>query len=424
MQVQSLEVEELRAARRALRVAVVTETYPPEVNGVALTAARFVECLRAGGHDIELVRPRQDTDETDAGAPGIENVLTRGVPIPRYPNLKMGMPAKRALEARWSFRRPDVVHIVTEGPLGWSALRAALKLRLPVVSDFRTNFHAYSSHYGIGWLKKPILAYLRKFHNRTLATLVPTEALRAELAALGFRGLHVVARGVDTTLFDPARRCERLRASWGAGPGDPVLLHVGRIAPEKNLEALAAAFRAAKAVAPRARLVLVGDGPARRSFEERCPGAVFAGVRRGEELAAHYASGDLFLFPSLTETYGNVTLEALASGLAVVAYDYAAARALIRNGENGLAPAFDDMPGFVLAAARLAGDAVRARALGEAGRRSALELDWARVGRRLEAILLSAAEAATAGPAPAPRAPQPGARLRARGFPATTARPS
>jgi glycosyltransferase involved in cell wall biosynthesis len=424
MQVEPVEYEELRAARRALRIAVVTETYPPEVNGVALTAARFVECLRAEGHEIQLVRPRQAADERDASTAGFEEVLTRGVPIPRYPNLKMGLPAKRALEARWSFRRPDVVHIVTEGPLGWSALRAAAKLRLPVVSDFRTNFHAYSSHYGIGWLKKPILAYLRKFHNRTLATLVPTEALRAELAALGFRGLRVVARGVDTALFDPARRSEELRARWGAGPSDPVLLHVGRIAPEKNLEALAAAFIAAKAVAPRARLVLVGDGPARKALQERCPGAVFAGLRRGEDLAAHYASGDVFLFPSLTETFGNVTLEALASGLAVVAYDYAAARELIEDGRNGLAPAFDDTPGFVLAAARLAGDAVRARALGGAARASALALDWARVGQKLEAILLSAAETATAGPAPAPRAPRPGARLRARGFPATTARPS
>jgi glycosyltransferase involved in cell wall biosynthesis len=424
MEFDPVEYEELRAPRRALRIAVITETYPPEVNGVALTAARFVEHLRDAGHDIQLVRPRQDGAEAAAGEPGLEQVLTRGVPIPRYPNLKMGLPARRALEARWTFRRPDVVHIVTEGPLGWSALRAALKLRLAVVSDFRTNFHAYSSHYGIGWLKKPILAYLRKFHNRTLATLVPTEAMRAELAARGFRGLHVVARGVDTTLFDPARRSAALRASWGAAPDDPVLLHVGRLAPEKNLDALAAACGAARAVAPRARLVLVGDGPARGELQARCPHAIFAGTRRGEDLAAHYASADVFLFPSLTETYGNVTLEALASGLAVVAYDYAAARELITHGRNGLAPAFGDTAAFTLAAARLAGDVARARTLGKAARARILPLAWARVGRKLETILETAAATAIAGRAPAPPAPPPAARRPAPCSPATTARPS
>ena len=177
--VPAIVFEELLAARRSLRIAVVTETWPPEVNGVAKSAARFVEALRSRGHDIQLVRPRQGSG--DRG--GAEEVLMRGMTIPRYPDLRMGLPAKAALVRLWSFRRPDVVHIVTEGPLGWSALQAADKLKLPVVSDFRTNFHTYSSHYGVGWLKRPILAYLRKFHNRTLATLVPTEAMFADLAS-------------------------------------------------------------------------------------------------------------------------------------------------------------------------------------------------------------------------------------------------
>src|SRR4029077_4891826 len=168
----------------------------------------------------------------------------------------------RALVELWSVRRPDVVHLVTEGPLGWSALRAALKLKLPVVSDFRTNFHAYSSHYGVGWLKKPILGYLRKFHNRTLCTLVPTAALRNDLAACGFQRLRVIARGGDTERFPPAPRDQRppapraggdarLRAQWGAAPEDPVLLHVGRIAAEKNLETLMAAYDETRRRAPR-----------------------------------------------------------------------------------------------------------------------------------------------------------------------------
>jgi glycosyltransferase involved in cell wall biosynthesis len=398
--------EELPPARRSLRVAVVTETWPPEVNGVAKTAARFVEALRSRGQDIQLVRPRQGANDRA----GSEEVLMRGITIPRYPDLRIGLPAKAALVRLWSFRRPDVVHIVTEGPLGWSALQAAEKLRLPVVSDFRTNFHTYSSHYGVGWLKRPILAYLRKFHNRTLATLVPTEAMRADLAALGFQRLRVIGRGVDTKLFDPARRDERLRAAWGAAPDRAVLLYVGRLAAEKNLPTLAAAAETALAAQPRARLVFVGDGPARRELRARLPQAVFAGTRTGAELAAHYASADIFLFPSLTETYGNVTLEAMASGLAVVAYDYAAAAAAIRHGVSGVLAPCGDSAAFVAHAAALASDPTRARRLGESARCEALARGWDRVAAELEAVLAAAAQVGaaqvSANEAPAISAPR------------------
>jgi glycosyltransferase involved in cell wall biosynthesis len=390
---QGIVYEELLGVRRSLRIAVVTETYPPEVNGVAGTAARFVEGLRGRGHQIQLVRPRQANEI----ASNTEEFLVRGLAIPNYPSLKMGLPARRALERLWTLRRPDLVHVVTEGPLGWSALQAAEKLKLPAVSDFRTNFHAYSAHYGVGWLKTPIVAYLRKFHNRTLFTLVPTEGVRSELAGLGFRGLRVIARGVDTRLFDPARRDEQLRASWGAGPDDPVLIHVGRLAAEKNLACLAAAYEAARKRAPRTKLVLVGDGPERRSLQARFPDAVFAGTRKGEDLAAHFASGDLFLFPSLTETYGNVTLEAMASGLAVVAFGYAAAADVIRHGTSGLLAPYGDQDSFVRLAAGLAAAPARAAQLGAQARYEASSRGWARVVEQLEATLLIAADAGVSG---------------------------
>jgi glycosyltransferase involved in cell wall biosynthesis len=386
--------EQVPRARRTLRIAVVTETYAPEVNGVALSAARFVDGLRLREHEVQLVRPRQDQDRSDHVS-GMQDVLTHGVPIPRYPGLRMGLPATRALVRLWRSNRPDVVHVLTEGPLGWSAVSAARKLKLPVISDFRTNFHSYSRHYGIGWLGQPILAYLRKFHNRTLWTLVPTEALRTELAALGFRNLRVVARGVDTTLFNPARRSETLRAVWGVGPSDPVLLHVGRIAAEKNLTALVSVYAAARAQAPRSRLVLVGDGPARAEVQARCPDAIIAGTRRGEDLATHYASADVFLFPSLTETYGNVTLEALASGLAVVAFDYAAAADTIRHGDNGLLAPMGDASAFVALAASAVSDLAHARLMGSHARESALKLGWDLVVRQLETLLEVAAGVAT-----------------------------
>ena len=382
--------------QKSLRIAFVTETYPPEVNGVANTAVRFVEGLRARNHEIQLVRPRQSRSDLAGEATGYHEVLMRGLPIPRYPGLKMGLPARQALLGLWSHARPDLVHIVTEGPLGWSALRAAHKLRIPVTSDFRTNFHAYSRHYGLGWLQKPIAAYLKKFHNRTLLTLVPTDTLQQELMARGFRNCRVVARGVDTQQFTPARRSESLRAAWGAEPADMVFIHVGRLAPEKNLEPVLLAYERIRQFAPRSKLVFVGDGPARAQLSQRCPNAIYAGMRHGNELAAYYASGDVFLFSSMTETFGNVTLEAMASGLAVVAYDYAAAAQHIRHSVSGVLAGFDDAEDFVRAAAALAATPERIARIGAAARTAAEELSWVRVVGQFENLLLAAAGAQSA----------------------------
>jgi glycosyltransferase involved in cell wall biosynthesis len=259
-----------------------------------------------------------------------------------------------------------------------------------VVSDFRTNFHAYSSHYGVAWLRRPIMGYLRHFHNRTAVTMVPTDALRGELAASGFERLRVVSRGVDTALFDPARRSEALRASWGVAPHGLVVLYVGRLAPEKNLGDLLAAFEAVRGAAPGARLVLVGDGPERSRLQGRCPDAIFAGVRRGGDLAAHYASADLFLFPSLTETFGNVVPEAMASGLGLVAYDCAAAAQLVRHAENGLIVRSGEGRGFCAAAAHLAANPPATRAMGEQARATARRLDWESIVQAIETEYLVA----------------------------------
>lgn len=389
-----------------MRVACVTETYPPEVNGVSLTVARMVEGLQARNHDVQLVRPRQQSAEEPDRGDRFHEVLLRGMPIPRYPSLRMGMPAKRTLARLWTLQRPDVVHIATEGPLGWSALQAAQHLKLPVCSDFRTNFHAYTQHYGIGWLRKPIMAYLRKFHNRTQCTMVPTEALRRELRAEGFERLEVVSRGVDTRQFDPARRSAALRAQWGADDDTLVVCCVGRLAREKNLEVLIDAFRGIERRMPTARLVLVGAGPLEAELGSACPGVVLAGQRCGEELAAHYASADLFLFPSLTETFGNVTTEALASGLPVVAFDYAAAAQVIDHEVHGLRVPFGDTAAFAEAALSLAFDPARRERLGLAARARARQLDWAAIVQRFESVLSdvirqAAHEPGAAGAAPA-----------------------
>jgi len=383
-------VDHFPAACRSIRVACVTETYPPEVNGVSLTVARMVEGLQRRNHDVQLVRPRQAVQDAARWGDRFHEVLLRGLPIPRYPSLRMGMPSRRALVRLWALQRPDVVHIATEGPLGWSALQAARQLRLPVCSDFRTNFHTYSQMYGVGWLHKPIMGYLRKFHNRTLCTMVPTEALRRELASSGFERLLVLTRGVDGLQFSPAHRSEALRADWGAGQDTLVVTCVGRLAREKNLDLLVAAFQAIKQTVPAARLVLVGAGPLDEELRQRVPDAVFAGQRRGDDLAAHYASADLFLFPSMSETFGNVTTEALASGLPVVAFAHAAAGQLITDGVDGVCVPFGDAQAFVHAAVALAADADRRERLGRSGRARALELDWDAIVQRFESVLAAA----------------------------------
>ncbi|MCG3188030.1 MAG: GDP-mannose-dependent alpha-mannosyltransferase [Rhodocyclaceae bacterium] len=378
--------EELPDLRERLRVAVVTETYPPEINGVAMTAGRFVVGLQDRGHHVQLIRPRQRRDETGQFASGFSEVLAQGLPIPKYPHLRMGLPFKQALLRLWSQRRPDVVQLVTEGPLGYSALAAARQLKLPVVSDFHTLFQEYSRHYGIGWLQRPIAAYLRKFHNATHATLVPTPTLQAHLAERGYRNVRLVARGIDLERFHPDRRSNALRQSWGLGEQDLAVVFVSRIAPEKNLELLVRAFGALAEQALRARLVLVGDGPALRSMKTQHPEHVYAGMRTGLDLAAHYASGDLFLFPSITETYGNVVPEALASGLPVVAYDYAAPAQLVRPGENGFLARVGDARGLIGMAVRAVTDRARLQAMRSAARASVLHLGWERVIDQLLAV--------------------------------------
>ncbi|AVZ80124.1 glycoside hydrolase [Zoogloeaceae bacteirum Par-f-2] len=380
-------VMHLGTAERQLRVAVVTETYPPEVNGVAMTTGRVVDGLLRLGHQVQLVRPRQGQDDRPTSAQGLEEVLSRGMPIPRYNQLKLGLPARSALQRLWSLRRPDVVQVVTEGPLGWSAVAAARKLCLPVITEFHTNFHRYSGYYGVGWLKQPVAAWLRRFHNKGEVCLVPTPELAAELRARGVRRVEVVARGVDTGLFHPARRSTALRRAWGAGDDTVVVAVVGRMAPEKNLALAVRAFDALCAVQPDARLLFVGDGPARAALEAARPEFIYAGMRGGEDLAAHYASADLFLFPSTTETFGNVTTEALASGLPVVSFNYAAAAQRVRSDDNGWLVPLGDEAGFIQAAQRLGADAALRRRLATRARASVADADWDGIVRRLLAVM-------------------------------------
>lgn len=386
-----------------VNIALVTETYPPEINGVAMTLSQLAEGLREKGHTLQIVRPLQKGEPAIlATTPSL--LTTWGLPIPGYADLRFGLPCRNRLVHAWRRHRPDIVHVATEGPLGLSAIRAAAVLGIPVTSTFHTNFHSYSEHYNASWITRPVLAFLRWIHNQTRCTMAPTRELANQLAAEGFRNMDVFGRGVRLATFNPTRRDAALRQSWGAQPDDPVVVHVSRLAAEKNYQLLARSYEAIRAAYPNAQFVIAGDGPVRRDLERSMPYAHFTGAIPLEDrpsLARVYASADIFLYPSQTETYGNVTTEAMACGNAVLSFNYAAAALHIRHGVNGLVANLGDDDSFISESLRLAGDAALRQRLGAAASAGASAFDWQPIIDRFESILLH--ESAAAHSAPSPR---------------------
>jgi len=361
-----------------LKLALVTETFPPEVNGVSMTLGRLCEGLLGLGWSLQVVRPAQEHEEARRQLSGgaFEELLLAGIPIPGYSSLRMGEPGVFRLWSDWSAKRPDLVHIATEGPLGLAALAVAKLLGIPVSSTYHTNFQQYSSHYGAGFVERLLASYLRWIHNACSCTLAPTREMADALASEGYQRAGVLSRGVDTELFDPARRDSALRARWGLTAESVAVLYVGRIAREKNIDLVASAYQAAWADRD-ARLVLVGDGPEREQLQEKYPEFIFAGLQVGEALATHYASADVFLFASVTETFGNVVTEAMASGLAVCAYDYAAGREFVRPGQSGELARMHDREDFLAKARALASlSRGELKLRGDAARRVAEGIAW------------------------------------------------
>ena len=374
-----------------MRIGIVTETYAPDVNGVALTVQALARGLVRRGHAVDLIRPIHPDTPPLADA-GMDVLAVEGAAMPRYSGLRFGLPARFRIERRWRAARPDAIYVATEGPLGWTAVSAARRLGIPVATGFHTRFDFYVGHYGFGALTPFVRRYLARFHRRAQTTLVPTGQLAGELNDLGVHDVRVLRRGVDTARFHPEHRDDALRESWGAHADAPVVLSVGRVAPEKNLHVVIDAYRALARRVPQARCVIVGDGPGRAALEAANPDVIFAGTRRGEELAAYYASADLFVFPSLTETFGNVVLEAMSSGIPVVAYAEAAAREFIRNGQNGIRVAPGNEGGLIERAATLGADATVRTAMGNAARASVAGLSPESLVIDFEAIMRSLAE--------------------------------
>lgn len=398
-----------------MNLAIVTETFPPEVNGVAMTFGVIARELGRRGHQVTVIHPRRDDLPNGERDPAYAELRVPGVPIPGYPLLRLGLPAAGRLRKLWASERPDLVHVVTEGPLGSTAITAARSLGIPVTSSFHTNFHTYTKHYGFGVLHRVVLWWLKHVHNRTRRTFAPTQELCDELTQLGFRDLALLSRGVDTWQFHPARRSPELRAKWGAGPDDPVVIHVGRMAAEKNYELLFRCYAAMREANPRCRFVLAGEGPLRAKLQREHPDCIFAGFFSRQEIGRYYASADLYIHASLSETFGNVLTEAMASGLAVAGFDYAAARQFVVHGQNGLVVSCDEPGALIGAASLLAADEFLRAQLRPAARTAVEAQSWDQVIQRFEADLLAAASLSGAGAAPAQTSGPP---------PATPALPS
>ncbi len=369
-----------------MRIAIVTDTFPPDVNGVAMTLERLTAGLIARGHEVEVIHPGIREPERRSG--GFAEVCVLGFPLPRYPFARLGMPRPVYLRRRWREQRPDVIYTATEGLLALSAVHAARGLGIPVVSGYHTHFPQYLSGYRLGLLEPMMVRYLRRLHNSTSCTLVPTRETERELRVLGFRNLEVLERGVDTSLFDPARRSRELRERWGAGPGDVVLLHSGRVAVEKNPALIFEAWETVRRAEPTAKLVMAGDGPLRAQLQAKYPDVVWTGFLTGTDLAEAYASADVLLFPSRTETFGNVLLEGMASGLVTISYHMAASRRFIEPGINGYAASAPLDDAFLLQTLRALRERRRWPRLSSAARAAVAGQSWGHITARFETLLL------------------------------------
>lgn len=360
-----------------MRIAIYSEIYWPMVSGVALTLRRLVDALHARGHDVRVYSPHYDLPPGAVERPEVHR--SPGRPFFLAPDVQWASPRVADLVADMRAFQPQVVHLATEFAMGYPGLRASKALRLPIIASSHTDYEAYARPYG-RWLVaavRPGWAYLRWFYRHAHKVLCPTRVHEAHLHARGVHHTGIWTRGVNTEEFHPKFRSEAWRARFGVGPGDPLVTFVGRIAPEKSLEILLQAWQRLEPVRGNAQLVLVGEGLLEEEIRKRrIPGVHLTGYLHGIELATAYASSEVFAFPSATETFGNVMMEAMSSGTTPVCVasggplDYAIAE------RNALVAAPYDTDAFTAQLARAMSDPALRRQIGEGARHTALSRRW------------------------------------------------
>jgi phosphatidylinositol alpha 1,6-mannosyltransferase len=359
-------------AAAELRLALFTDTYPPQLNGVSRTLERLVDAVRSRGGECKVYTT------TDPEVTSVSPDIWRRPSIPfwAYPQLRLAPPVGGDIYRDLLAWRPTLIHAATPFGMGLTGRACALRLGVPLVTSYHTSFSEYARFYRLGLLSGIGWAFFRWFHNTGLRTYVPTRAIADELGRLGFARLAIWGRGIETAQFNPRYRSSAWRQRLGATDDTIVVAYVGRIAAEKGLDVALRTMHLLAGSSRRIVFALAGDGP----YAEHCrrfspSNAIFTGRIVGEDLSAFYASADLFMFPSTTDTFGNVLLEAMASGLPVVAADVGPTRELLAHG-GGTLFAPGDAQALAAAIVALAADPARRQVLAAEGLAAAREHSW------------------------------------------------
>lgn len=359
-----------------LRVALFSGNYNYVMDGPVRALNKLVARLEERGDEVLVFAP---TTKTPALKHAGTLISAPSVPLPgRRREYRFSIGLTPDLKRRLDAFRPTLIHLSAPDLLGLGALKYARRNRIPAVSSFHTRFDTYPRFYGAKWAERYVLDYMRWFYDRCEHVYPPSQSMADELRAEGLgRDIRIWARGVDSHLFNPAARDVKWRRDLGFADDDVVVAYVGRLVLEKGIDEFADAVKRARESNPKIRALVVGAGPERERFEQRLPDGVFVGYQEGEGLARAYASADMFFNPSITETFGQVTLEALASGLPAVCAAASGSRSLVEDGVSGLlAPLDSSTEAFSKLILKLAGEQALRRRMSAAARAAAFKYDW------------------------------------------------
>ena len=364
------------------RVAIFAEAFLPKIDGVSRSALLTLRYLRGTGRDVAIFAPSTSISQID----GIAVQRLPSIPLPFYPEVQVTVPMPpaliRTIDQVRRFR-PDVIHLFSPAMLGMYGMIAGAVLRIPVVANYQTDLPGYMHTYGFKALHTATIAGLRSLHNACTLTLAPSPIIRSQLHQRGFQRVRVWERGVDLIRFDPAHHqpAWRNRLLAGRDPARSIVLYVGRLAHDKHLPTLLHL-----AHNPNLALTIIGDGPIRAVLEAQFAGTDtrFMGALYGDDLANAYAAADLFAFPGSEETFGQVVLEAMASGLPVIVPDQGGAQTLVRHGENGFICPTDHGESFATCAAHLHADPDWRQRIGHSARETAAQRPWLSIMQRLD----------------------------------------
>ena len=358
-----------------MRIAIFSEVYWPMVSGVGVTLLRLTEALEARGHEVRVYSATYSLPVGTADRPEVHR--SPGIPLFLYPDVHWAFPRLREVVLDLAAFRPDVVHVATEFAMGLAGTKAARQLQVPVIASSHTDYDKYAQRYGVPWVLRVGWIYLRWFYGHAYRVLCPSRIYEHHLHRRGVYHTGLWTRGVDLEAFNPLHRSEAYRRRFGVGPNDLLVTYIGRVSKEKDLLVLIEAWRLLRAVRGNAQLVLVGQGPLVEILNRRSiPGVHLTGLMSGQELSEAYASADLFVFPSATETFGNSLLEAMASGLPSLAVSAGGVLEYALHGRNSLLAEPRSLSSICTGLERLLHDPDLRRRLAEGGLRTAAQRRW------------------------------------------------